>query len=92
MIKKKAFVSYKLEEERNKKSVVIPVRVNIEEQELIKAIKECLNIHSDSKALKVSARIGLDVLQHTFNKKTLIYLCSEKRERLSDYKDFLSQK
>lgn len=92
MIEKKPFVSYKLEEEKTKGSVVIPVRVNAEEQELIKAIKETLNIHSDSKALKVSARVGLDVLQRIFLKKTLAYLCSEKRERLSDYKSFIKPK
>lgn len=68
---------------------MLPVRINAEEQRLIKAIKEALNIHSDSKALKISARAGLDVLQSIFSKKTLSYLCKEKRERLSDYKDFI---
>jgi len=92
MLKQKPFKPYKLEEERSKTSIVIPVRVNIEEQAMIKAIKEGLNIHSDSKALKISARIGLDVLQSVFSGKTIKYLCSEKRERLTDYKDFMKTK
>ena len=89
---KKPFVSYNLEAERNEKSIVLPIRVNVEEQLLIKEIKELLNVHSDGKALKISARIGLDVLHRTFSKKTLKYICSEKRERLTDYKVFIKPK
>jgi len=63
MIEKKPFVPYTLEEERdNSKSVVIPVRINAEERKMLNEIKLLLNINSDSKALKVSARAGLDVL------------------------------
>ena len=89
MLEKKPFTPYKDEADRSNKSIVIPVRVNKAEQELIKAIKEHLNIHSDSKALKVSARVGLDVLQRHFSPKVLKYLCNEKRERLTDYKAFI---
>lgn len=89
MLKKKLFTAYKLDAERNKESVVIPIRLNNFERKLVDEIKELLNIHSDSKALKVSARIGFDVLQRTFSKKTLKYLCKENRERLTDYKDFI---
>ena len=93
MLEKKPFQSYRLPEEKiNDKSMVIPVRANLQEQAMIQAIKEQLNIHSDSKALKIAARVGLDVLQQTFTPKVLSYLCKEKRERLSDYKDFINTK
>ena len=91
MLEKKPFVSYTLEEDKKKESVVLPVRTNNEEQKMIKEIKELINIHSDSKALKIAARVGLNVLQDTFSAKVLKYLCSEKRERLSDYKAFVSK-
>lgn len=91
MIKKKLFTPYKLEDERGE-SIVIPVRLNLLEQKLLKAIKESLNIHSDSKALKISARVGFNVLQNTFGADILKYLCKGDRERLSDYKAFISVK
>lgn len=89
MLEKKKFVNYTLEEDKDKNSFILAVRINKEEKELIKAIKQELNINSDSKALKISARVGLNVLQATFTPKVLTYLCSEKRERLSDYKGYI---
>ena len=91
MLEKEKFVNYTLDEDKKLESVVLPVRTNKLEQLMIKEIKELLNIHSDSKALKIAARVGLDVLQRTFSSKVLKYLCSEKRERLSDYKVFVSK-
>lgn len=92
VLEKKPFTSYTLEEDKSKDSIVIPVRVNVDERAMVKAVKELLNVNSDSKALKISARVGLDVLQRTFSGKTLKYLCKEKRERLSDYKVFIKPK
>ena len=87
----KPFTPYKLENERETNSIVITIRVNKEEQTLIKQIKELLNINSDSKALKLSAKIGLNVIQNTFGNKIIKYLCKEKRERLTDYNKVLQE-
>jgi len=92
MIEKHKFQSYTDEEERAQaKSRVIPVRVNNEEEGNIKELRILLNINSESKALKFGAEIGLNVLQALFSKKTLKYLCKEKRERLTDWKKPESQ-
>lgn len=92
VLEKKPFVNYTLEDDRSTDSVVLPVRVNLDEQGMIRVGKTLLNINSDSKTLKILARVGLDVLQRTFSDKTLKYLCSEKRERLTDYKVLINQK
>jgi len=92
MLEKHKFQSYTSEEEREEaKSRVIPVRANDKEQEMIKELRLLLNINSESKALKMGAEIGLNVIQGLFSKKTMKYLCKEKRERLTDWKKKESQ-
>jgi hypothetical protein len=62
--------------------VMISVRLNLEEQTILKGIKEALNISSDGMALKVSARLGLNVIRSHFTPEFLDYLTREKRARL----------
>jgi hypothetical protein len=84
-IEKEPFVNYTLgEKDKN----VFTVRVNDEEKKLIEELKEMLNIKSDSKALKMGAQIGLNVLHHTFGKEFLMYLFKKERSKLEDYKNF----
>lgn len=88
MIKKKAFRKYKLDEEKQneKNTDLFTCRLNAEERKMLEEIKECLNIKSDSKALKISARVGLNVLQATFTKPILQYLTSKERLRLDEFR------
>lgn len=86
-LEKHKFQSYTDEEERaNAKRKVVPVSCNNKELDMIKELRLLLNINSESKALKMGAEIGLNVIQGLFSKKTLKYLCKEKRERLTDWK------
>jgi len=94
VLEKKPFTPYRLEEEKKQdKSIVLPVRINKKlEQPMINEIKKLLNIKSDGKALKVSARVGLNVLQATLGSDILGYLCKDSRDRLSDYENFILPK
>ena len=82
----KPFEPKRTEEERSEdKSVVISLRINEEEKALIEKAKKLLDIESDTKALKIMARIGLNVIQNTFSEEIVKYLSASKRERKSDY-------
>lgn len=67
---------------KQKDDVMISVRLNLDDQEMLKAIKESFNITSDGMALKVSARLGLNVIRQMFPSDFLEYLTREKRARL----------
>jgi len=82
------FTRTKLDEEREEEGETITVRLNEEERRLLEEIKEDLNIASDSKALKMSAFIGSNVLQGTFSRPVLRYLFKKERKRLEDIKSF----
>jgi|WetSurMetagenome_2_1015567.scaffolds.fasta_scaffold1090280_2 hypothetical protein len=62
--------------------VVMSLRLNLDDQSMIKDIKEALNISSDSMALKISARLGRNVIRSTFPPEFWEYLSREKRSRL----------
>jgi len=83
---KKLFESKRLDEDKVlDKSFVITLRVNDDEQAMIRKLRELLDVEADGKALKIAARVGLNVLQSVFGDKLLKYLSSTKRERKSDY-------
>ena len=84
-LEKEPFVNYTLGE---KEKDTFTVRVNAEERKMIEEIKETLNVSSDGKALKMAARIGLNVLHGTFGKDFLKYLFKKDRSKLEDYKNF----
>lgn len=84
---KRPFYSTRTEEERAEdKREVISVSLNPQEREVLERIKELLNIKDDSRALKIGAEVGLNVLRGLFSEKTLRYISSLKRQRLSDVK------
>jgi hypothetical protein len=80
------FEPKRLEEERaDDKSWVISIRINESEKEMIDKLRSLLDVESDTKALKMAAEIGLNVIQSVFGAKMLKYLSDAKRERKSDY-------
>ena len=86
MIEPKPFIPYRYTEERQKDtSKVFTVRLNQQEQAMIKDIMALLNINSPGTALKVGATIGFNVLQNTFSKDILKWLTSKDRTKLEDY-------
>ncbi len=87
-LKKTPFQSYKLEEERAKdKRETFTVSINQEERTWLEQAKLALDLRSDSKALKVLAEAGKNVLFLTIGPKILRYLTKKERSRYSDFKD-----
>jgi formamidopyrimidine-DNA glycosylase len=84
MIEKKPFTRM----HEKKKHDTFTVRVNEEERLMIDSAKVLLDLESDSTTLKVLATVGLNVLNTTFSSKTLKYLTSAKRNRLSETIEF----
>ena len=79
------FTRYKLDEEKAlEEDLVFSVRLNKEEQAWLEEIKKDLNIKANSKALKVAAFIGKNVLQSIFGRKFLRYLFKKERIKLDD--------
>ena len=79
---KESFRSYSLKEER--RGEVISVRINAQERAILDQLKEDLNIKADSKALKIGALVGLNVLHSLFTRKILRYLFKKERSKLED--------
>ena len=84
-LKKKPFVAYNIGE---KKTDTFTVRVNPEQRAWLEEIKEDLNIKSDSKALKIAAFVGRNVLHQLFTRPLLRYLFKKERVKLEHYKNF----
>ena len=78
----------KLDEERDSFEPVFSVRINAEERVWLDEIKEDLNIKADSKALKVAAFIGKNVIQQQFGRTLLKYLFKKERDKLSNIKQY----
>ena len=88
-IKKKPFVNYTLEEDRDTDyKNVFSVRLNKQETQWLEEIKEDLNIKSNGKALKMAAFIGKNVLQGLLTRKILRYLFNPNREKLTNHKNY----
>lgn len=83
-IDKQPFVAYRDEEEINRdkqKTWTITIRLNAEEQDMVKALRRMLNLNMDSTAMKTAAKIGFNVLQGFFGANTLKYLTDPNRRR-----------
>jgi len=76
---------YRKHLEVDDKSRIITLRLNADDEVMIRRARDLLDVEAEGKALKILARIGLNVLLNTFGDKTLKYLSSTKRERKSDY-------
>lgn len=84
VLEKAPFRMYQSEERIAKgkeKSLTLSVRLNAEEQAMVKKIKELLNLTSDGTALKIGAEVGLNVLHGSFGMKILRFLTSDSRKR-----------
>lgn len=67
--------------ERKAKSQTITIRLNPEEQKILKELKRMFNIHKDGTAIKVSMEVGYNVLHGFLGTKTMRYLTSGTRRR-----------
>lgn len=61
-IKKENFVNYTLEEDKNKDVIVISLKLNKEDQALLKACKSVLEQNKNGTAIKSLVHIGAKVL------------------------------
>lgn len=74
-----AWQTRRLEEEKlNDKRVIISVSINQEERQWLNELKETFNITNDSKALKLSALLGKNVIQTMFGGKNFKHLFKNK--------------
>ncbi len=83
---KQPFKSYKIDDGKPKD--VFTVRVNSDERRMLEELKEDLNIKSDSKALKIGALVGRNVLHSIFTRSILRYLFKKDRKKLDEYRNF----
>lgn len=86
MIEKEPFRMYSSEEEikdKKEKTWTLTIRVNAEEQQMIKELKQMLNINMDGTAIKTSMRVGLNVLRGSFGEPLLKYLTDPTRRRVT---------
>ena len=77
---------YRLKEvDVDAKSRVITLRINSDEEAMVKDLKNLLDVEAEGKALKIASKVGYFVLLNVFGKEIIKYLSSTKRERKSDY-------
>lgn len=83
---KEPFRAYSLKEERepDKYGRPISIRLNAEERAWLNEIKEDLDLKNDSRALKIAAFCGKNVLQTMFSRKILRYLFKKDRQKKED--------
>jgi hypothetical protein len=81
---KEPFRSYTLDEDKNSKDVVFSVRFNEQELQWLEEIKQDLNIPNNSRALKVAAFAGKNVLHGVFGRQLLAYLFSKDRVKKNE--------
>ena len=60
---------------------IVNVRFNVQERAELEELKAMLSLPADSTALKTALTISLKVLQGTFGKELLAYLCGGRRVR-----------
>lgn len=79
--KRMTFQSTRLEEE---KEDIISVRLNAEERALVDSLKKTFNVKSDSKALKIGAFVGKNVIHNTLGEGLSRYLFKNERAKSED--------
>lgn len=70
---------YRNDEDDFVKSPTINIRVNKEERIMLDTIKDLLNTNQDGSAIKIAARIGLNVLQGTLGSEITQWFTSDSR-------------
>lgn len=83
-IEKTPFRKYNLDDEPGD---TFTIRLNKEERKALNTLRSIFDVNSDSKAMKLGALVGLNVLQHTFGYELVKYLFKKERVRMSDYHD-----
>ena len=82
MLEKQAFVSYQIDSERDKpKRDIFSVSLNPKERVILDRFKKESNITHDSKAKKVLAMCGANVMNGVLGSQILRYLSSEDRTK-----------
>ena len=83
-IDKEPFRMYQSEEDIAKskvKSYPLSIRLNAEEQKILKDLKQMFNLHTDGTAIKLAMQVGYNVLHGFLGIKTMQYITSERRRR-----------
>ncbi len=83
-LEKQPFRMYQDEESISKdkaKSYPISIRLNAEEQEVLRKLKKMFNLHTDGTAIKLSMKVGYNVLHGFLGTETMSYLTSTYRRR-----------
>ncbi|MBI4140394.1 hypothetical protein HY485_01010 [Candidatus Woesearchaeota archaeon] len=60
---------------------IITLRLNDEERAQLNDVKETLQLDADGTALKIALDVAQNVILGTVGKKTMQYLCSQRRVR-----------
>lgn len=93
MIKKKPFVNYLTEEEREakklkEKSEIISLRINEEERQIINVTKDLFNIDHDAKAIKLLMKWSYFVIHGRSTADLFRYLFKKNRAKKHDFDNF----
>ena len=63
------------------KSYPLSIRLNAEEQKILKNLKQMFSLHTDGTAIKLAMQVGYNVLHGFLGTKTMEYITSERRRR-----------
>jgi len=63
----------------------VTVSINLEERIWLEDVKTALNVHSDSKGIKLGMEAGRNAIKSLFSEKSWKFLMSNRRNRASDY-------
>lgn len=84
-LEKKPFRSYTIDSERETpKRDIFSISLNPKERALLNTFKQQTNIPYDSKAYKLLAEIGANVINSIFGEKIIKYLSSKDRFRTGE--------
>lgn len=87
MLIRPPFTSKYLDEEKEKKSKVFPMRLNNKEQAFAKDLMVLFNVKSPVTAIKYGAEVGVNVLHSTLGADLMKRLFKKERTKLEDYED-----
>lgn len=83
-IQKQPFRMYRGEEaiaKDKEKSRTLTIRLNPDEEKILRELKQMFSLGTDGKAIKLSMQVGYNVLHSFLGSKTMRYLTQERRVR-----------
>lgn len=84
-LEKEPFVSYTVDAERTEaKRDIFSVSLNAKERAILNRFKQESNVPHDSKALKLLAMVGANVINATIGTQVMRYLSSQDRTKIID--------